>query len=30
MKAGAAVYLPKPIDIDHLWQTIQKLLPAAD
>ena len=30
MNAGAAAYLQKPIDLDHLWQTIQKLLPAAD
>lgn len=29
-EAGAAAYLPKPLNLDHLWQTIQKLLPAAD
>ena len=30
LNAGAAAYLPKPVNLDHLWQTIQKLLPAAD
>jgi excisionase family DNA binding protein len=29
MSAGAAAYLPKPVDLDHLWQTIHKLLPVS-